>query len=293
MGLISQAYFNTGDEVLIPQHTFSVYTHVARIAGSTAVTFEMPDGSFSLEALLAVVSKKTAAIFLATPNNPTGGYLTIKQMTYLCQQIPAHVLIVVDHAYADFCVSDDFCVAEALIPHHPNVVTLRTFSKLDGLAGLRIGYAISHPRIAEQLNRTRMPFNINSCALHGAVASLTHRRRMLRLRDRIVAEREMMRTRLLSLGYEAPHTHGNFILLRLQSDSEELATFFRRRGITVRPLHSFGLPKQLRITVASERWVNARVLRILTEYAQVSRLPRAASSAAAAASTVERRGNSS
>lgn len=290
MSLIGQAYFNTGDEVLIPRHTFSIYAHVARVAGATAVIAEMPNEAVSIEALRTRLSPRTKAIFLATPNNPTGGYLTTEQIGDLCQNTPAHILIVVDHAYADFCVAPDFCTAESLILRYPNLMTLRTFSKLDGLAGLRIGYAISHPRIALQLNRIRMPFNINSSALHAAVAALAHRHYALRLRDRIVYERDVMRGRLIALGYEVLEAHGNFLPLRLDHDSEELAGFFSARGVTVRPLHSFGLPQHLRITIAASRRVNARAFGILAEYARLHGLSRTSGNTATTASMKGRRG---
>lgn len=267
MGLIGQAYIGAGDEVLLGRHTFSIYTHVARVAGAVPVVAEMRGETVDVNSILTRVSARTKVVFLATPNNPTGGYITVNEMRAVCAGIPAAVLIVVDHAYADFCAATDFCTAEQLIPEHSNVVTLRTFSKLYGMAGLRIGYAISHPHIANQLNRIRMPFNINRCAMEAAMEALSHHKYFARQRDRVIGARDAMRRRIMALGYRALETHGNFICLHLPHEAEEMTRFFHERKIAVRPLDSFGLPNHVRITVTTAR-VNALVLRTLARYAQ-------------------------
>lgn len=268
MGLVGQAYLERDDEVIIARHTFSVYRHVALVAGAVPVVAEMRNGVGDIDSVLGRVSARTKLIFIATPNNPTGGYLTVAEMRRVCAEAPPQALVVIDHAYGEFCRAGDFGIAEGMLAEFPRLIVLRTCSKLYGVAGLRLGYAVAHPRVAERLNRVRMPFNINRCALAAAEAILSRPAYFLRRRDRIVAERELLRGHLRSVGYDALPTHGNFICLRLSVDGAGLVGWLRAHGVAVRPLHSFGLPRHVRITVTAKRRINARVLALLTRYAR-------------------------
>ena len=290
MALIAHGYIGRGDEAIVAEHTFSVYGHVIRAAGATPIVAPMRrrrEGAagcgeaIDVAEVLVRLSPRTKVIFIATPNNPTGGYVSRQEMEALVGGVPSSVLIVIDHAYADFCVADDFCAAEGMIGERgdgrvehddrrgaqprANVVTLRTFSKLYGIAGLRLGYALSNPQVAEQLNRLRMPFNVNSCALAAVRAAIARESYFAHRRDRIVAARGALRQKVIALGYDVLDGHGNFICLRLAHDGQRLVRFFHAHGIAIRPLHSFGLPNDVRITVGTAA-VNRRVVRILARW---------------------------
>ena len=265
MWLIAQAYLRSNDEVIIAEHSFSIYAHVAKMQGAVPVYAKMHDGSVDIANLLEKISSRTKIIFLASPNNPTGGYINTQDMNMLLSHVPTHIMIVIDHAYAEFCDASDFVNAETVLSAYANVVTLRTFSKLYGLAGLRIGYAMSHSAIIAQLRRVRMPFSVNSYAQSAAEAVLLSPFHFVRMQKQIISFRTDLYQKIQALGYSILHTYTNFICIALSHDSMQLADFFLAHNIVVRPLHSFGLPHHIRISIGTGR-MNRRVVRVLSKY---------------------------
>ena len=265
MWLIAQAYLRSNDEVIIAEHSFSIYAHVAKIQGAVPVYAKMRDGSVDIANLLEKISPRTKIIFLASPNNPTGGYINKKDMDMLLSHVPSRIIIVIDHAYAEFCDAADFINVETILSAHTNIVTLRTFSKLYGLAGLRIGYAMAHSAIIAQLNSVRMPFNVNSYAHSAAEAVLLSPFHFMRIQKQIISFRADLYQKIQALGYSILRTYANFICIALSHDSMKLADFFLTYNIVVRPLHSFGLPHHIRISIGTGR-MNRRVVQVLSKY---------------------------
>ena len=249
MQLIAYAFMEQGDEGIVMEHTFSIYRHSIIAAGGVPRVASMHDGKLRVDALPAHIGARTKVIFLCSPNNPTGSYLPQKELEWIVQQVPPSVALVIDQAYGEFATAADYCPAERLIAHHPNVVVLGTLSKLYGLAGARIGYALAASPIASLLNKLRLPFNINSCAAEVAQVVLRHAGYYRRLRDTICVGREWMRERAQNMGYAPLPSEANFLTLPVVPDALTCSQRLQERGIIVRPLNSFGLPQHIRITI--------------------------------------------
>ena len=172
LSLLAQAYLGPGDEMLHTAHAFLIYKLASRATGATPIEVAETDLTASVDALLAALSDKTKVIFLANPNNPTGTMLEADDITRLHQALPAHVLLVLDGAYAEYVAPENYPAAFDMVEAHDNVVTTRTFSKAYGLAALRLGWGYCPPAIAEALNRLRGPFNINAAAMSAGLAAL-------------------------------------------------------------------------------------------------------------------------
>jgi histidinol-phosphate aminotransferase len=254
--LLALAYSGPGDEVLYTEHGFLVYKIAALAAGATPVTAPERDLTTDVDALLAAVTPRTKLVYIANPNNPTGTYIPSSEVRRLRNGLPEHCLLVLDAAYSEYVNRNDYESGLELVATTPNTVMTRTFSKIHGLAGLRIGWAYAPAAIVDALNRVREPFNVSIPGQQAAAAAIrdsahveisaTHNAKWLSwLRDRIAAT-----------GLKVHPSVCNFLLIEFPKDGPKTAAkadaFLMQRGLILRGVASYGLPLCLRLSVGTE-----------------------------------------
>jgi histidinol-phosphate aminotransferase len=256
LSLLARGYAGPGDEVLYSRHGFLVYPIAARSVGATPIAAPERALTTDVDALLAAVTPHTRIVFIANPNNPTGTYIDRAALDRLHAGLPPQVLLVLDAAYAEYVGRNDYEAGEALVDVHANVVVTRTFSKIYGLAALRIGWAYCPPAVADVLNRLRGPFNVSTPALVAARAALEdteHTARALALND---AMRPYLSAELRKRGIATTDSVGNFVLAHFPLDAKHNAAaalaFLKSRGLILRDMSPYALPEWLRITVGRE-----------------------------------------
>ena len=265
--LLAHAYLGPGDEAIYSQFGFLVYPIAISSNGAKAVVAPEHEFRADVGEILSRVTAKTKIVFLANPNNPTGTYLTAAEVSRLHQGLPQHVLLVLDAAYAEFVMANDYDAGVALVENHDNVVMTRTFSKIYGLAGLRLGWAYCPPAIADVLNRIRGPFNINLPALRAGVAAVEDQNFV----DASVAHNtkwlNWLSTEIVKLGYKVTPSVGNFLLIHFNTPEQAKAAddFLSSRGLILRAVGSYGLPSALRLSVGTEE-ANYAVVAVLKEF---------------------------
>ncbi len=251
IGLIVRAYAGVGDEVLYSKHGFLMYAISARTVGAVPVAAPEANLTADIDQLLAHVTPRTKLCFLANPNNPTGSWLPKQQVARLRAGLPENVVLVIDAAYAEYMTEAAYEPGVELVEAHANVVMTRTFSKIYGLAGLRIGWAYAAPAIADVLNRVRGPFNVAAPSLAAAEAALADTAHVDHSRAHNARMRQWFLDRLARLGLEAWPSGGNFVLVRFP-DVEAAVKQLNARGVIPRRMTPYSLPDCLRITIGTD-----------------------------------------
>jgi histidinol-phosphate aminotransferase len=253
--LLASAYIGPGDEGIFTTHAFLLYKIAILAAGGTPKIAEERNFTADVDSILAAVTGRTKIVFLANPNNPTGTYLAFEQVKRLHNALPRHVLLVLDAAYAEYIKRNDYSAGMELVATAQNVVMTRTFSKIYGLAGLRLGWLYGPPHVCDAVNRIRGPFNVSSPALAAGVAALTDTAHI----DRAIAHNDLwlpwLTVEIESLGLIVNPSVGNFVLIHF-SDARvaaEADAFLVRRGLALRAVAAYGLANCLRLTVGSEQ----------------------------------------
>ncbi len=247
--LLARAFMQPDNEVVFSEHAFAVYPIVARAVGAKPVVTKTRDWGHDLAAMRAAVNSRTRLVFIANPNNPTGTWLKAKELESFLQAMPAHVLVAVDEAYFEYVKEPEYPNTIGWSAKFPHLVTTRTFSKAYGLAGLRVGYGVSSPAIADILNRVRQPFNVNSVALAAATAALedeAHVARSVQLNQEGMNQLTEAFTRL---GLKFIRSVGNFVCVDMGRPAAAIYERLLREGVIVRPLANYGMPNHLRITI--------------------------------------------
>jgi len=256
--VIARCFLAPGDSVVFSEHAFAVYPIVTQAVGATAIVAPAHDGrrapryGHDLEQMAASIEPGTKLVFIANPNNPTGTHVPSVELERFIAAVPPQVLVVVDEAYVEYAQARDYTSVLPSLSRYPNLIVTRTFSKAYGLAGLRVGYAVSSPAIADLLNRVRQPFNVNSVALAAAQAALADDDYLARSvalnRAGMQQLTEAFRARRL------PYipSIGNFIAMDLQRTAGPVYEALLRRGVIVRPIANYGLPNHLRVTIGTE-----------------------------------------
>lgn len=241
----------TQDEVIFPWRSFEAYPIVVRTSGARDVQVPLTeDFRHDLQAMAAAITDRTRVILLCTPNNPTGPSLSTEQVEDFLARVPDHVVVAIDEAYREFHDPATVLGTAGIFRRHGNVVLLRTFSKLQGLAGLRIGYAVAHPRLARALSQVTVPFGASVPAQAAALASLqpAAQEELGRRAEWIRSERSRVRAALTAQGWELPVSHGNFVYFPLGEQSPAFAEFADARGLVLR---AYGV-EGVRATIAEE-----------------------------------------
>jgi histidinol-phosphate aminotransferase len=253
--LLCVAYAGQGDEVLYSRHGFLVYPIAAQASGATPVTAEERNLTASVDNLLAAVTSRTKIVFIANPNNPTGTYLSADELKRLHAGLPESVLLVIDSAYAEFVGANDYSAGIERVNDGENAVMTRTFSKIYGMGGVRLGWAYCPAAVADVLNRVRGPFNVSSEAQAAGKAALEDTGFVALAREHNDYWRPWLADELSKIGIETVPSVANFVLARFPGkpgrDAAAADAHLRRHSIIVRPVKNYGLPDCLRITVGT------------------------------------------
>jgi histidinol-phosphate aminotransferase len=257
------AFLSPGRAAVMAEHSFIVYLQATTSAGARPVIVPAIDHGHDLDAMLAACTGDVHLVFIGNPNNPTGTFLSAKPLAAFIAKAPEHVIVVLDEAYVEYAEPEDRVDAIALVKQHPNLLVLRTFSKVYGLAGLRVGYGVSHPSVTAVLNRVRPTFNVSVYAQAAAQAALADDAFVETSRR---VNREGMATMTAAfarLGIPTIPSHGNFIAAKV-GDAAAINLALLKRGIIVRPIGDYGMPEYLRVTIGTAA-ENAIFLAALTE----------------------------
>ncbi|HUT40192.1 MAG TPA: histidinol-phosphate transaminase [Gammaproteobacteria bacterium] len=257
LDLVARVFLTPEHEAVYSQFAFAVYPISVQAAGGVARVAAAHDGSrgpaygHDLAAMHALVNARTRVIFIANPNNPTGTWLPAAELEDFIASLPDHVLVVVDEAYFEYVESPDYPDTSRWLDRYPNLIVTRTFSKAYGLAGLRVGYALSHPAVAGLLNRVRQPFNVNMIAQAAALAALDDTQH---LQDCVRRNRAGMQQ--LVAGFTAQRlpyieSAGNFVAVDVGRPGPEVYQALLQEGVIVRPVANYTMPNHLRVTVGS------------------------------------------
>jgi len=254
ISLLIRAYAGPGDEVLQSQYGFLMYAISAKTAGATPVLAPETNLTANVDALLAHVTERTRLLFLANPNNPTGSYLPVSELRRLRAELRDDVILVIDAAYAEYVDQGDYEAGADLATECDNVVMLRTFSKIFGLAALRLGWAYGPPAIIDVLNRMRGPFNTTAPAQAAGIAAVGDREHVEASRTHNSRWIAWLTQQMGGLGLEVPPSAGNFVLVRFadRAKADAAFRFLWSRGIIARPMGAYGLPESIRVTAGLE-----------------------------------------
>lgn len=248
--LIARAFVSPDEEVMFSQYAFAVYPLVTQAIAAKAVIAAARDYGHDLHAMSTLISDKTKLIFIANPNNPTGTHLPADELEAFIAQVSDKTLIVLDEAYVEYGDQDTNSIS--LLAKYPNLIITRTFSKAYGLAGLRVGYALSDPKIADILNRIRQPFNVNSLALVAATVALSDDAYIEKTKHHNDAGMKQLTAGFDTLGLSTIPSKGNFITVDVKRSGEEVFADLLRLGVIVRPVSNYGLPKHIRVSIGLE-----------------------------------------
>ncbi len=252
--LLAHAYLEPGDEAIYSQYGFLVYPIAIASNGAKAVVAPEPDKVADVGAILARVTAKTKMVFLANPNNPTGTYLSLAEIRRLHAGLPSQVLLVLDGAYAEFVTANDYDAGTSLVHENSNVVMTRTFSKIYGLAGLRLGWGYGPKSVIDVLNRIRGPFNVSGPGISAGVAAVEDRDFMARAIAHNSKWLDWLVSELKKLKLDVTPSVANFVLVDFGSAERAARAdqHLQSRGVIVRAVAAYGLPSCLRISVGSE-----------------------------------------
>ncbi len=255
--LLAEAYLSPGFEAVYSQYGFAVYPIAIQATGAKGVCVPaLPAGSamalgHDLAAMARAINERTRVVFIANPNNPTGTWVDAGELESFIAAVPRHVIVALDEAYFEYTGGLPLQNGIEWLERHPNLVVFRTFSKAYGLAGVRVGYSVSHPSVADMLNRVRQAFNVSVVGLAGAAASLDDPAHVSAAVKVAVAERARLTSRLEKTGTRVVPSAGNFLLLHAGANARARYDELLRKGIIVRPVGNYQLPEHLRVTLGT------------------------------------------
>lgn len=258
---VGHTFMQPGVEVVVSQYCFAVYPIVTKLFGANLIPVPAKNYGHDLAAMLKAVTPRTRVVFVANPNNPTGTLASKEQVTAFVQGIPQNVLLVLDEAYIEFLDDPADFVPGIRQGKRPNLILMRTFSKIYGLAGLRIGYGIAQPELVAALEKIRQPFNINSMAQAGALAALDDAEHVLKTRENNANGQKFFADAFRRLGLEFIPSAANFVLVHI-GQGQGIFEVLQKQGVIVRPMGGYELPEWIRISVGKPE-ENERCLKSL------------------------------
>ncbi|HOW35877.1 MAG TPA: histidinol-phosphate transaminase [Candidatus Omnitrophota bacterium] len=262
--LATRAFSDYGDEVIIARPSFLIYEIASKVSGATIKFVPLKDFRYDIEGIKNAITPKTKIIFIGNPDNPSGSYITKAQAEDLLKSIRQKILVFFDEAYFEFVDKDDYPDTIKLMKTYKNVITTRTFSKMYGLAGLRVGYGIGDAQVISLLERVREPFNINSVAQAAALACLKDKAYYEKLLRTIKAQRKYVYANLKKMGLSFVESVTNFILIDVRQNSFNVSQALLKKGVIVRDMGFWGLDTYIRVTVGKPQ-ENQRFIRALKE----------------------------
>ena len=269
--MLANAYLQPGDEAIFSAHAFLLYDIATRANSAVPVVVAEKDTNagikIDVDAMLAAVTAKTRLVYIANPNNPTGSYLTREEMARLHAGLPSGVLLVIDAAYGEFVGSDDYDTGLELARAHDNVVMTRTFSKIHGLAALRLGWAYAPQAVADVMNRIRGPFNTSFIQQAAGAAAIADQDHVARSAAFNAQWRDFLTREIRAIGLRVDDSAANFVLIHFPKEKSAVSAdaFLSARGLILRAVANYGLPDCLRLTVGGEE-ANKRVAAALRDF---------------------------
>jgi len=274
LNLLARAYLADGDEAIHTIHGFLVYPIATLGAGAKPVVAPETNFTADVDAIIKRVTSKTKIVFLANPNNPTGTYLPFDEIKRLHRALPPSVLFVLDAAYAEYVRRNDYEAGIELVATSENVVMTRTFSKIHGLAGLRLGWMYGPAHVVDAVNRIRGPFNVNAAAIAAGIAAIEDSAHQERSREHNTQWLAWLTEEIGKLGLKVTPSVANFLLIHFPEDKGRTATdanaFLTKRGLVLRQVGAYKLPNALRMTVGSEE-ANRLVVKALAEFLETTK----------------------
>lgn len=259
-----RAFVREGDEVVIAKPSFLIYDIAARLEGGTVKEVPLKGFRYDLESMMAAVTDRTRIVFIGNPDNPAGTFVTEQQLVAFIEGVRKDILIFVDEAYFEFVNDRTYPDTIKLLQKYKNLIVTRTFSKMYGLAGLRIGYGIADPEVIDILNRLREPFNINSIAQAAAIACLGDKAYYRRISRQIRGERKKIYSALRKMGLSCTETVTNFLLIRVPGESSSISQRLLEQGIIVRDMAFWGLKNYIRVSIGTPT-ENKQFLKVLKQ----------------------------
>jgi len=258
-----RAFAEKGDEIVIAQPSFLIYEIAGQVVGATIKAVPLKDFYYDIEAMAKAVTRKTKVVIIGNPDNPAGTFVSTEKLVKFLRSIRRDILVMLDEAYFEFVTAKDYPNSVKLLAEFKNILVTRTFSKLYGLAGLRVGYGIAAPEVIDILNRIREPFNVNSIAQAAALACLKDPAYYRRVAKMVESERQIIYRELRQLGLKIIESATNFILVNVgQQTGKDISSALLNRGIIVRDMGFWGLPNYIRVTIG-EAQENKAFLRAL------------------------------
>lgn len=258
LDMIARAFLCNGREAMFSEYAFAVYPISVQAVGATAkVSKALPSDDdanpygHDLSEMIKLITDKTRVIFIANPNNPTGTWVRSEELDNFISNVPENIIVVVDEAYFEYVIEDDYPNTLLWLDKYPNLIVTRTFSKIYGLAGLRVGYAVCSEEIADLLNRVRQPFNVNSMALVAATAALEDEAHVENCREINIKGIKFWRAACQYRGLDYIPSVGNFVTVDFEQDAQPIYDAMLREAVIVRPLANYKMPHHLRITVST------------------------------------------
>lgn len=258
LDLIARVFLCAGRSAVFSQHAFAVYPLATMSTGAELICTPAKDFGHDLEAMLAAIRPDTRIVWIANPNNPTGNFLPYPALREFLDRVPKDVIVVLDEAYNEYIPPEARVDSAAWIAEYPNLVVCRTFSKIYGLAGLRVGYALAAPEVADWMNRVRQPFNVNNLAIAGALAALDDHAFVAASYELNACGKAQLVAGFDRLGLSYIPSYGNFVTFKV-GDGAGVNQKLLQQGVIVRPIGGYGMPEWLRVTIGSEA-ENARFL---------------------------------
>ena len=269
LGLACQCFLGPGDEAIHTEHGFLVYPIQIRAAGATAVVAPESGLTASVDAILERVTERTKAVFLANPNNPTGTYIPYDEVRRLHAALRPDILLLLDGAYAEYVRRNDYAAGMEMAADNENVLVTRTFSKIHGLAALRVGWGYGAPQLIDAMNRIRGPFNVNAAAIAAGAAAIADRAHVTRAIEHNERWLPELTARLEGIGLTVTPSVANFVLVHFPDEPGRTAAeadgFLLERGYVLRRVAGYGLPNALRLTIGDDEACEG-VIAALTEF---------------------------
>ena len=253
LGIACQLFLKKGDEVIIPRHSFLMFDIYSTINGAIVKTSNTNKLRFQVEDIINKISLKTKIIFIAQPNNPTGFYLDKKELSNLVKKVPKRIMIILDAAYAEYMTDNEYSTGINFAKKNKNLIITRTFSKIYGIASLRLGWCYAHKEIIKLMNKIRGPFNVNDVAQEAGIAALKDRKHQLRAIKHNKYWLEKMKHELSQLPVYGYDSRANFVLLDVGKNVTKLNRFLRSKSIIVRTIEKYGLKSCIRVSIGKSK----------------------------------------
>jgi histidinol-phosphate aminotransferase len=258
---LGHALMGPGDDVVVSEFCFAIYPIVARLFGANVITVPARNHGHDLPAMAGAITARTKAVFVANPNNPTGTLAPSEEVRHFIQSIPSNVVLIMDEAYIEFLEEPLNLVPLIYSGDKPNLILMRTFSKIHGLAGLRLGYGIGHPEFIAALEKIRQPFNINSMAQAAGLAALDDLEHVRKTRENNLLGRKFLEDAFTRMGLPFVPSSANFVLVQV-GEGQLVFEEMQKLGVITRPMSSYKLPEWLRVSIGTPR-ENNRVVKAL------------------------------